>query len=410
MLLLTAALAVAQARGDDWPEFRGPTGQGLVSGGRLPTQWSRTENVVWKQVIPGKGWSSPVVRGERVYLTTSVSSQRSSGNAHSLQAICLDAASGKVLWTKEVFEEQGASAVAIHTKNSHASPTPLVRDGRVYVHFGHQGTACLDLSGEILWRNTSLRYAPVHGNGGSPILVGDALIFSCDGSDKRFVAALDRTTGQIRWTTPRTGDAERPFSFSTPLAISVEGRTQVVSPGSDMVAAYDVDDGHEIWRVRYDGYSVVPRPVYGHGLVYICTGYNASSLLAIRPTGHDDVTKTHVAWTSRRSMPLTPSPLLVGDELYTVSDNGMATCLDAETGKVVWQERIGSAYSASPTYADGRVYCQAEDGTCVVIAAARQFKTLARNSLGERTLASHAASDGCLYIRTENHLYRIGSR
>src|SRR5262245_60989305 len=399
MLLLTAALAVVQARGDDWPEFRGPTGQGLVSGGHLPAHWGRTENVVWKQVIPGKGWSSPVVHGERIYLTTSVSSQRSSGNAHSLQAICLDATSGTTLWTKEVFEEQGASAVAIHTKNSHASPTPLVRDGRVFVHFGHQGTACLDLSGEILWRNTSLKYAPVHGNGGSPILVGDALIFSCDGGDKRFVAALDKSTGQVRWTIRRSGDAERPFSFSTPLAITVEGRTQVVSPGSDMVAAYEVDDGHEIWRVRYDGYSVVPRPVYGHGLVYICTCYDRPTLLAIRPDGRGDVTATHIAWSTERAAPHAPSLLLVGEELYMVSDLGMASCLDAKTGKVHWQERLGGNYSASPILAGGRIYFQSEEGTGTVIKAGRQFERLARNSLGERTLASYAVVDGAIYIR-----------
>jgi outer membrane protein assembly factor BamB len=410
LLVSTVAGSVLNARWgrDDWPGFRGPTGQGIAHESSLPLEWSPTKNVVWKQAIPGRGWSSPAVQGDCVYLTTSVPADGNSAKDQSLQAICLSARTGEILWRKEIFSQSGASAARIHSKNSHASPTPLINEGRLYVHFGHQGTACLDLSGTILWRSTALKYAPVHGNGGSPILVGDALLFSCDGADKPFVAALNRNTGSVLWTTQRTVTADRRFSFGTPLSITVDGQIQVVSAGSDMVAAYDPATGREIWKVRYHGYSVVPRPVYGKGLVFICTGYDSPSLLAIRPNGKGgDVTKTHVAWTARKAVPLTPSPILIGDELYTVSDNGVASCLDAMTGKVHWQERIRGTYSASPIYANGRIYLQDEGGTCMVLEAGRQFKELARNSLGERTLASYAAANGALYIRTEKNLYRI---
>ena len=395
-------------RAADWPEFRGPTGQGLVANGELPTTWSKDKNVVWKQTIPGRGWSSPVTVAGRVYLTTSVT--RKDGGDPSLEALCLDATNGKILWEKEVFRPDAKKSPPIHAKNSHASPTPLVRGERLFVHFGHQGTACLDLDGKVLWQNTSLPYAPVHGSGGSPILVEDALVFSCDGGDKRFLAALNIADGSVLWKTERKAEASRKFSFSTPLLIVVEGKKQIISPGSNVVCAYDPSNGREIWRVCYDGYSVIPRPVYGHGLLFVCTGYNTPSLLAIRPDGKGDVTDTHVVWKTRKAAPHTPSPLLVGEELYFVSDSGQASCLDARTGQVYWQERLGGSYSASPLCAGGKLYFQSEEGTGVVVQASKEFKLLARNALEERSLASPAAADGDLFLRTEKHLYRIGSR
>jgi outer membrane protein assembly factor BamB len=400
-------LTAASGRADDWPEFRGPTGQGIVRDGSLPVEWSSTKNVAWKQKIPGRGWSSPVVAGGRIYLTSAVPVPGSPTNDQSLDALCLEARTGKLMWEREVFRQDGRKAPRPHSKNTHASPTPLVHDGLLYVHFGHQGTACLDLAGKVLWKNERLKYVPVHGNGGTPILVDDALVFSCDGSDAAFVVALDRNTGRVLWKTDRETDAFKQFSFSTPLLITVKGQKQVISPGSDMVGAYDPKTGRELWRVRYSGYSVIPRPVYGHGLVFVCTGFDAPSLLAVRPGGRGDVTGTNVAWSTRKAVPLTPSLLLVGDDLYMVSDTGVASCLDARTGGVHWQKRVGGNYSASPLYADGKVYFQAEDGTAVVIRAARVFNQLARNDLGERTLASYAAADGALFIRTQEHLYRI---
>jgi outer membrane protein assembly factor BamB len=402
-----AALLADAVRADDWPEFRGPGGQGAAPNARAPVSWSQTKNVAWKQPLPGTGWSSPVVCQGRVYLTTAVPVTDNSSKDQALEALCLDARTGKILWEKEVFREEGATAPRIHTKNSHASPTPLVHGQRLYVHFGHQGTACLDLDGKILWQNTSLKYEPVHGNGGSPILVDDALYFSCDGGDQRFVVALAADTGKIRWKKERTFDTDRSFSFSTPLCITVDGKKQIITPGSGGVNAYNARTGEEIWRVRYDGYSVIPQPVYGQGLVILSSGFNSPALLAIRPDGKGDVTDSHVAWQTRKGAPHTPSPLLVGDELYVVSDSGTASCLDARTGRVHWQKRLGGNYSASPILAGDKVYFQSEEGTGVVVQPGREYKEVGRNSLQERTLASYAVADGALFIRTAKHLYRI---
>jgi outer membrane protein assembly factor BamB len=391
------------ARGD-WPEFRGPTGQGLADEARLPVEWNTTKNVVWKQAVPGSGWSSPVVVNQRVYLTSAVPDQ-GKGNL-SLETLCFDARTGKRIWATEVFG-QGPKAPRIHAKNSHASPTPIVSDGRVYVHFGHQGTACLDLAGKVLWKK-KITFSPVHGNGGSPVLVEDKLIFGCDGVDERFLVALDRSTGEVRWKKPRSGNPYKQFSFSTPLLITVDGRKQLISPSSDQVAAYDPEDGSEIWRVRYRGYSVIPRPVYGQGLVILSTGFDSPSVLAIRPDGKGDVTDSYVKWTLKKGAPNTPSPLLVGEELYLVSDNGVASCLDARTGTLHWQKRLGGGFSASPVFASGRIYLQSEEGVGFVLQAGKEFKQLGRNDLGERSLASPAVADGALFVRTAGHLYRIG--
>ena len=407
LALVVSLPCVPELHADDWPEFRGPTGQGHVKHGSLPVIWDSQKNVAWKQVIPGSGWSSPIVCEGKVYLTTAVPVSGSKSDDQSLQALCLEAASGKLLWNKEVFRQDGATAPAIHDKNSHASATPLIAGKRLYVHFGHQGTACLDLSGNVLWQNRSLSYAPVHGNGGSPILVDDALIFSCDGGDKAFIVALDANTGRLRWQTDRSVDAFKRFSFSTPLLITVGGQKQVISPASNAVYSYDPATGQEVWRVRYDGYSVIPRPVFGNGLVFACTGYNAPSLMAIRPDGHGDVTDSHVAWTVSRAVPHAPSPLLVGEDLYMVSDNGVVSCLDARTGQEHWQQRLAGSYSASPLYADGKIYFLSEQGTGVVIKAGRHFEKLAANAIQERTLASYAAADGALFIRTAKNLYCI---
>lgn len=404
-IVVTFACAAAGTFAADWPEFRGPTGQGHAATTKLPLEWSATQNVAWKQPVPGRGWSSPSLSGGKLFLTSAVG--EADGGKRALHALCFDAKTGRELWNTSLFEQDG-SAPRIHNKNSHASPTPLVADGRVYVHFGHQGTACLDLNGKVIWKNTSLNYAPVHGNGGSPILVGDKLVFSCDGGSDPFVVALNKDTGKVIWKTPRVTTAKKTFSFSTPLLITVAGKQQIISPGSGAVCAFDPKDGKELWRARYgEGYSVIPRPVLGHGMIFIGTGYDAPIVMAIRIDGTGDVTDTHVAWTMKKGAPNTPSLLVVGEEVYMVSDGGIASCVDAKTGKVHWQERVGGNYSASPLYADGKVYFQNEEGIGVVVKAGREFQKLASNDLGERTLASYAADDDTFFIRTEQHLYKI---
>ena len=396
---------------DDWPAFRGPERNGHATVNSLPTEWSTQpngeKNIAWKCKIPGEGWSSPVVAGSRVFLTAAVRGKDSPEGSLSLRLYAIDKKRGKIIGSVEVFDQKSDKAPKIHNKNSHASPTPIVEEDRVYVHFGHQGTACVNVSGKILWKNRSFPYRPVHGNGGSPALVDDKLVFSCDGAKDPQIVALDKESGRVAWTRSRESDATKKFSFSTPQVIDINGQSQIVSVGSNCVCGLNPDDGTEIWRVRYDGYSVIPRPVFGNGLLFVATGYDSPSVLAIRPTGQGDLTESHVAWTMKKGSPHTPSLLLIDDLLYMISDRGVATCVKAESGEPVWQQRIGGNFSASPVYAAGRIYLQSEQGEAIVIAASPEFREIARNSMSERTLASYAVADDAIFVRTEEHLYRI---
>jgi outer membrane protein assembly factor BamB len=401
--MLAAWNAAAQ-----WPQFRGPTGQGHSDEQGLPLDWSESRNVLWKVPEPGAGWSSPVVSNGRIWLTTGVETETGKGKSAgvSLRALAIDLSTGHEVVNVEVFRVNRLSA--INSKNSHASPTPVLDGDRVYVHFGSEGTAALTATGEVLWR-AHLSYASQHGSGGSPVLYRDLLIVNCDGNGgEAFVAALDTRTGKTRWRTERRSPADQ--AYSTPLVIRVGDQEQVVSVGAYRTAAYDPATGKEIWRVSYgDGFSNVPRPVYGDGLVYIATGFQQPALLAVRADGRGDVTSTHITWTSQRAAPYTPSPLLVAAELYVVSDGGIASCLDAKTGAIRWQHRLRGTYSASPVYADGRVYYLNEDGVATVIAASTTFRELAVNELDGATLASMAVASQSIFIRTATHLYRIGS-
>jgi outer membrane protein assembly factor BamB len=404
--LLPALLSVLAAHAaGDWPEFRGPTGQGHSTSTKLPLKWSATENIRWKVALPGAGWSSPVAVGDRIYLTTAVEGADAKGL--SLRVLCLRASDGGTIWSTEVFtREEGDKK---HDKNTFASPTPIIEGKRLYAHFGHLGVACLDLDGKVLWRNDELRYPPLHGNGGSPALTDKALIFTADGQSDPFVAALDKATGKLLWRTPRNVEVARKFSFSTPLVIQHQGRLQAICPGSGAVISYDPDTGKELWRVRYgEGYSVVPRPVYAHGLVYVASGFQQPKVMAIRPDGSGDVTDTHVAWSIAKGGPHTPSLVVVGGEVYFVSDAGIATCANAKTGQIHWSERLGGNYSASPLAAGGRLYFQSEQGNGVVLRAGIKFEKLAENPLGERTLASYGVNGDTLLIRGEKHLFCVG--
>ena len=408
--VLTLLFIAAPLSAGDWTEFRGPSRQGLSEATGLPVRWSESDNIRWKVPIAGSGWSSPVVKGDRIYLTTAVGDSERSGSDQSLRALCLNANDGQTVWDIEVFRQSG-SGVEFHKKNSHASPTPVIDGERIFVHFGPHGTACLRLSdGGIVWRTNELAYKPTHGNGGSPALADGILVISCDGHDVQYVVGLDADTGDIRWKTPRDTSPDRGFSFSTPRVLNVGGRQQAICPGSDAVFSYDLKTGKEIWRVRYgSGYSVVPRPVVGHGLVYICSGFGDKRVLAVDPTGTGDITDTHVRWTIDKGAPQTPSPLLVGDELYIVSDAGVAQCFDAVSGEQHWQKRLGGKFSASPHYADGHIYFQDETGTTTVISAGSEFREVSENHLanGERTFASYAVVDNAILLRSEGHLYRI---
>ncbi len=398
----------AKVAAADWRQFRGPSGQGLVLSEALPVRWSDRRNISWKTPIRGVGYSSPVVSNGQIWLTTAVEEEGR------LLVVVLDLQTGRQLREIPVFQHD--KLWAIHWKNSHASPTPVLADGRCYVHFGSHGTAALDQQGQILWKQRLLYYHH-HGPSSSPVLVGKTLVVSCDGLDHsfyddrvitdpiapQFVAGLDADTGDIRWITRRDGR----HSYATPLAITVDGQSQVVCPGGSFVAAYDPETGTELWRVRHNGYSLVPRPVFGNGLVYVCTGYDEPTLLAIRPNGQGDVTDSHVVWKSTEAVPLNPSPILAGDALYTLSDNGVATCYDAVTGKTRWKKRVGGNYSASPLMSGNRLYLLNESGTTLVADVSGSYKLLTRNLLDGRTLASLSAAGDSLLLRTDTQLLRI---
>ena len=390
----------------DWAVFRGPDGDGVSNYENLPVQWAADKNVAWSVTV-AEGWSSPVVSEGQVFLTSAVVQDADAEKSkYDLIVAAYDLDTGKITWQTKVFV-QPETAPRIHQKNSHASPTPIIHDERLYVHFGHQGTACLTLDGEMVWKTVSVEYKPVHGNGGTPIIVNDTLVFSVDGAATTKVVALSLVDGSPRWTFDRESNAPRKFSFSTPALIEVNGSQQIVSPGSDVVHGLDAKTGEMIWKVTYDGYSVIPKPVLYNGLLYVCTSYNTPWIYCIDPSGKGDVTQTHVKWSHQKQVPHTPSIIVRDDLIYMVSDRGIGSCLDAQTGKVVWQERIGGNYSASPIYTNGLIYLQSEQGDATVIEASRDFKVVSKNTFGERTLASYGVANGTLLIRTAEKLYCV---
>jgi outer membrane protein assembly factor BamB len=399
LAMLCGVGATAQ---QEWRQFRGPGSQGHADATGVPVQWTEASNVAWKAALPGRGWSSPLVAHGRVWVTTAVTDGRDTA----LQLRSLDVATGKPLATVEVFRLRNAEL--LNAKNSHASPTPVVDDDRVYVHFGSEGTAAVGLDGAILWK---ARHSCVtqHGSGGSPIVHGGLVIFTCDGFDAAFIVALDVRTGKERWKTWR----RQPWSqaYATPLVVTAAGAggvDQLVSPAAFYVGAYEPASGREIWRVRYDdGFSNVPRPVFAHGLVFVATGFQQPSLFAIRPDGKGDVTRTHLAWRLDRGVPFTSSPIVAGDHLFMVSDTGVLSSVEARTGGLVWQQRLPGNYSASPVMAGGLIYFSSEEGVTTVIRPGPVFERVAVNQLDGPILASMAVADRSLFVRTAAHVYRL---
>ena len=415
---------------DEWPQFRGPKGNGHIDSTGLPLKWSESENIAWKTAIPGSGHSSPVISGDLIWLTTSIinplpeeeQKRRLAKEPNpvgleiaggvSLRAICIDRNTGEILRNIELFNVKDPGPV--HSLNSYASPTPVFEKGRVYCHFGTYGTACLETkTGRIVWRDNSLNVDHQNGPGASPILWKHLLIVHYDGIDRQFVAARDKETGDVVWKVERQAKmpSKREFrkAYSTPHIIEENGRVQLISPGADWVYSYDPATGREHWRANYGqlGFSTVPRPVVGHGMVYIITSFVQSRLLAVKYDGEGDVTSTHIVWKSDRQVPKKPSALLIGQELYLVSDNGVGTCLDALTGDIHWTERLGGQYSASPLYAEGRIYAFSQEGKTVVFKPGTKYEELAENQLDAGFMASPAVAGNALFLRTETHLYRV---
>ena len=416
--LLAGLLGLGFASGaqadDNWPQFRGPNGDGHSDAKGLPLTWSETQNVKWKTPIHGKAWSSPVVWGSQVWVTSAAE------EGTRLHAVCLDKETGKIVRDLKIFDV--VLPQYVHPFNSYASPSPVIEEGRVYVTFGSPGTACLDThSGKVLWQRRDLKCNHFRGAGSSPVLHGNLLIMNFDGSDHQFVIALDKATGKTVWETKRSVDfqdlgpdgapqAEGDFrkAFATPHIAKIDGRDVLLSSGAKAHYAYDPLTGKELWRVEERGqHSASTRPVLGHGLIFFPTGFSKGQLLAVKNGGSGNVTETHVAWRVKRGVPNKPSLVLNGDLLFMVEDGGFASCLDAKTGKELWQERIGGAYSASPILAENRIYALSEDGKTIVFEAGREYKKLAENKLDDGFMASPAVSGNALFLRTKKALYRI---
>ena len=407
-LLLLSLLSPASTVAD-WPQFRGPDGQGHSDAKGIPVEWSEGKNVKWKMPVPGQGFSSPVISGGQIWMTSSEMEGKS------LHAICLDLATGKLLHNIEVITTDDAGPR--HRLNGYASPTPVLDEKYVYVHFGPRGTVCLNRNGKIIWKNTGFKYNVIQGGASSPILHGDLLLLTCDGIDFQFIVALEKETGKVRWKQPRAhleAAAKKrsiaKMSYSTPLIQSINGKNQLVCSGADHVAAYDLGTGRELWWMPYDGFSIVGRPSYGNSLFYVVGSIRQDHfcVYAVRP-GDGQLKPDEIVWKYSKSVPHVPSPLLVGREIYFVHDGGVATCLDALTGQPLWQERLGGNHDASPIEIRNRLYFLNREGKATVLTAGKKFEVLATNQLEGTFKASPAVADGALFLRNESHLYRIES-
>ena len=402
--------------GSDWPEFRGPTHDGKSRAIGLPTEWREGKNVVWKTPIHDRGWSSPVVQGSQVWLTTATT------DGQQMFVICVDRDSGKILYDEKIFHNKQPRSLGNPT-NSYATPSPVVEPGRVYVHFGSYGTACLDTETfQTVWQRRDLPCDHWRGPASSPVLFEDLILLHFDGADVQYAAALDKHSGNTRWVTFRSadyGDLEedgRPVAdgdyrkaYNTPYVFEHKGQHQMLSPSARAVYSYDPRTGEELWHVRHDGHSSAARTLFVDGLALAFTGLGAVELLALNVDGRGDVTDSHVAWRIRRGVPERSSPILVDNHLYMVTQKGVAACLDLATQKLVWQERIGGKYSASMVYVDGHIYFFDEAGVTTVIRPGKAFHRVATNRLEDGFMASPAIAGRAFILRTRTHLYRVES-
>jgi outer membrane protein assembly factor BamB len=438
ILISLSAFTCSYSRAD-WPEFRGPSQNGHVpalSNSKqrdLPLTWSESQNVRWKTAIPERGWATPVVMNGQIWLATATE------DGHDFYAICIDDASGKILHNKHLFHCDSPEPLGNNT-NCYAACSPAIEPGRVYVHFGSYGTACVDTAtGNILWKRDDLRCRHYRGPSSSVVLFENLVILTFDGVDLEYTVALDKRTGQNVWRTPRDvvwndenlpgrdaaeaqriRDGDHRKAHSTPILFTdTAGREQLFSVGAKAAFAYDPRTGRELWRVHFDDFSVAPRPIYHDGIVYMVTGITHPELWAVRTDGTGDATDMHVLWRLASRVAKTASPVLVDDLIYMISDDGILNCIDAKTSKAVYSHRLGGRFAASPIYTFGepasaggpsnpaRIYFSDQDGKTAIIKPGRKFELLATNTLEDGCMASLAADAGTLYLRTKTHLYRI---
>lgn len=406
--LLFASAAAITTAAETWPQFRGPEGNGISTAKGLPIEWSESKNIVWKTVIPGKGYSSPVILKDDIWLTTALKKGKYRN------VITIDYKTGKIIRNKTLFTVEKPERC--HRENSYATPTPVLEEDRVYVTFGSSGTACLNAgTADIIWQRTDFKvtYYDV-GPASSPIIYKDKLIMICDGDNKseRFVTALDKMTGKTLWRTDRVFTKEQlkhmVHSSCVPHVITVEGKDQVICPGGKAVSAYDPETGKEIWTAKYDSWSVVPPPLYANGLLYICAGVVKPAMLCINPVGaKGDITKSdNIVWQTKKLVPNMPSPLYINDRLYTMTSAKLA-CRKPKTGAIIWNKRITGQTEASPVYANGNIFLFNKSGGSTVVKASDTFQPVSTNKLDNGCRASPAIFEKSLIVRTETHLYRI---
>lgn len=392
----------------DWPEFRGPRGDGHVTAQRLPMHWSEASQVRWKTRIHDRGWSSPVIHGDQIWITTATT------DGHRMFAVCIDRNTGEIQHDFLVFEVDVPQKIA--AENSYATPTPVIDEQHVYLHYGTYGTACVETaSGRIKWvrRDLTCDHETGAGPASSPMLAGNMVIVHVDGRDVQYIIALDRETGRTKWKTNRSVDfnsvpVNKRKAYSMPLLIPDGKGQQLVSNGAQGIYGYNPDTGQELWRVRHHGFSNAPRPVFGQGFIFTTVDRDNPELWAIRAGGQGDVTESHVVWKERKSMPPRCSPLLYDNMLLLINREGIATCLEAGSGKQVWKHRLDGRFSASPLFWNGLIYLFNEDAVCTILRAGPEFESIAESRLDKDLLvATPAVAENALFVRTEKYLYRI---
>jgi outer membrane protein assembly factor BamB len=411
------ACSISFAEDENWNQFRGPRGDGTTRAVGLPVTFSEgSPEIVWKTPIPGRAWSSPVIWGKQIWVTNAPEVQNLPADKTKLDkplvlsAVCIDFDTGKIVHDVKLFEVYKPQFT--HATNGYGSPTPFIEEGRVYIHFGSYGTACLNTkTGKKIWERLDLECDHWRGPGSSPVIYNGLLYLTFDGYDVQYITALDKLTGKTVWKKDRnvdfgTTDGDAKKAYSTPILIQERGRELLISPFASATIAYDPKTGEPVWTVRHGGMNAAGRPLFGNGLLYITTADGPNPLVAVAPHGQGDITE-NIVWRTNKSVPKRPSPILIGDLLFMMNDGGVASCLDAKTSNEIWTKRLPGEYWASPLYADGLIYCFSQSGAIPVFKASREFELVAENKLDDGFVASPAVAGKALVLRSKTHLYRI---
>jgi outer membrane protein assembly factor BamB len=410
--VIAASILALPAVAGDWPGWRGPTHDGVVPDKGYPLEWSATKNIAWKTEIPGRGHSSPIIWGDRIFLTSCLegSNPKDKTTPRDRLLICIDRKDGKILWQKTMVT---APLEKIHAENSYASCTPATDGTYVYVTTYAEPkviVAAYDFKGNEIWRKSPGEFQSQHGFGIPPMLYKDLVIVNCDQDGENhtkpaYIVALDRKTGSEKWRIDRP---VRIRSYCPPLVVEAGGKMQMVLTGAKHVDSYDPDTGKRHWTIDGPTEQFVASVIYHRDHFYLTAGFPTFHVMCIKPDGTGNITKTHVVWHEMKGAGYVPSPVASGDNLFLIKDDGFASCRDTKTGVLHWLERLGRHYHSSPVVADGRIYFTDDDGITQVIKADSEFEVLAKNPVGEACSSSLAFSGGQIFLRGARHLFCIG--